>query len=94
MDVTVHCKVFVIVTLAAVVAGVVLFDEAAAAFPPFQLVVGLVIDAAAAYIEVYLVVGAVLNLLARVETHFDVVLLVLHVLQEISTERVHLTDQL
>ena len=93
MDVTVHCKVFVIVTLAAVVADVVLFNEAAAAFPPFQLVVGLVIDAAA-YIEVYLVVGAMLNLLARVETHFDVVLLVLPVLQEISTERVHLTDQL
>ena len=46
------------------------------------------------YLALYLVVGAALNLLGGIETHVDVVLLVLPVLQEVSTELVHLMNQM
>ena len=94
MIVTDDCKGFAVVTFAALVADVVLVDEAAVVVPHCELVVVLGFDAAAAYLVVYLFVGAALNPLGGIETHVDVVLPFLPVLQEVLTVLAHLMDQL
>ena len=102
------CKVFAVVTFAALVVDVVLADEAAVVAPHCELVVVLEFDALAAYVvnvldsrvtvanhvAVYLVVGAALNPLGGIETHVDIVLLALPALQKVLTELVHFMDQL
>ena len=49
------CKGFAVVTFAALVADVVLVDEAAVVVPHRELVVVLAFDAVAAYLAMYLV---------------------------------------
>ena len=108
MVATDDCKSFAVVTFPALVADVVLVDEAAVVVPHCELVFVLGFDAIADYIvdvldssvvitfhlAMNLVVGATLNPLGGTETHVDVVLLVLPVLQEVLNKLVHLTDQL
>ena len=103
------CKDFIIVTFAALVAYVVLVDEAAVVVPPCELLFVLGFDAVSVSICCicscfmccccisscrYLVVVAVLSPLDGIEVHIDIVLLVLPVLKEVLVELVHFTDQL
>ena len=55
------CKGFAVVTFAALVADVVLVDEAAVVVPHRELVVVLAFDAVAAYLAMYLVVSCVFD---------------------------------
>ena len=100
MVVTDDCYGFVVITFAALVAGIVLVDEATVIVPYCELVIALEFDTVAAYVAgilytrvgvafhtaVYLVVKAVLSPLGEIEVYVDVVFLVLPVLQKALTE--------